>query len=255
MAGCEVHSLVFLSGPDGIAHHRSHTPLDKRVIGNYQHTPLLTTDTDYLWRSNPQGTPVHLRSKSSTPGEIGWHARIHMSWYPIWTGHGKLMSEFWRQAEDDYTHRYQDAWYPSNEEDLPYNPEPKYFYYTKYMPQPNKDNSPKKDSPAAFAGIKASNKHQERPGIWRQVPEATQNIDFVTENSTSTEVAESLNNSQINNDRSENASRNSKRLLNLRYSAQDQERQQQNRSLSANIQTSYAKLPPTSSARGSISYN
>jgi hypothetical protein len=85
----KLHYLCFL-GPDGIADHRTHMPTDKRVIGNNCPTSMLTSDTDYLWRTNPQGTPVHLCAKSAVPGEIGWHCLYSMS-FPSWTGHEKLV--------------------------------------------------------------------------------------------------------------------------------------------------------------------
>ncbi|KAK7507993.1 hypothetical protein BaRGS_00000958 [Batillaria attramentaria] len=98
-------------GPGGIGDCRAHLLVDSRAIGTNQYSFEGTHDADYLWRPAP-GTPFQ-SPRYKCPGEIGWGSWIR----PIEdskapnTGHQILTSEFWRQVEDEFTHRFQSPWY------------------------------------------------------------------------------------------------------------------------------------------------
>ncbi|XP_070186145.1 uncharacterized protein [Littorina saxatilis] len=85
-------SQVIFSGPDGLAPHRSHRLAEQRPVGTKAHTSEATGDLNYLFRPPALvlGTPVHLRSRSSQPGEIGWHCYLFRDSGPYSTGHQVL---------------------------------------------------------------------------------------------------------------------------------------------------------------------
>lgn len=100
---------MLYTGPGGRGDYRPHLLVDQRPVTTNPYSREATYDTGYLWRPAP-GTPFHKR-RTSCAGEIGWSAWAHPDYDAPSTGHQIFVSEFWRQVEDAYTHRFQVPWY------------------------------------------------------------------------------------------------------------------------------------------------
>lgn len=100
---------MLFTGPSGLGDHRSHLLKDSRPVGTNQYSRELTLDASYLWRPAPS-TPFQ-KPRASFAGEIGYFAFDPPDRSTSRTGHQIFTSEFWRQVEDVYTHRFQTPWY------------------------------------------------------------------------------------------------------------------------------------------------